>query len=78
MLIILTNVFNLLVNFVVGLIVANFLGPESFGRFAVAIGAGALVQVALFGWLRLAAARFYSETVRFERPELRASLDRAL
>jgi O-antigen/teichoic acid export membrane protein len=77
-LIILTNVFNLLVNFVVGLIVANFLGPESFGRFAVAIGAGALVQVALFGWLRLAAARFYSETVRFERPELRASLDRAL
>ena len=78
MLIVLTNVFNLLVNFVVGLIVAKFLGPESFGRFAVAIGAGALVQVAFFGWLRLAAARFYSEKVRVHRPELRASLDRAL
>lgn len=78
MLIVLTNVFNLLVNFVVGLIVARFLGPESFGRFAVAIGAGALVQVAFFGWLRLAAARFYSENVRIHRPEVRASLDRAL
>jgi O-antigen/teichoic acid export membrane protein len=77
-LIVLTNIFNLLVNFVVGLIVAKFLGPESFGRFAVAIGAGALVQVAFFGWLRLAAARFYSEKVRIERPEWRASLDRAL
>ncbi len=78
MLIVLTNIFNLLVNFVVGLIVAKFLGPESFGRFAVAIGAGALVQVAFFGWLRLSAARFYSEKVRVHRPELRASLDRAL
>lgn len=77
-LIILTNLFNLLVNFMIGLIVASFLGPESFGRFAVAIGAGGLVQLALFGWLRLAAARFYSETVRVTRPEWRASLDRAL
>ena len=78
MLIILTNIINLLVNFVVGLIVAKFLGPEAFGRFAVALGAGALVQVALFGWLRLAAARFYSEKVRAERPEFRSSLDRAV
>ena len=78
MLIIVTNIFNLLVNFMIGLIIASFLGPESFGRFAVAIGAGGLMQVALFGWLRLAAARFYSEAVRLARPEWRASLDRAL
>ncbi len=77
-LIILTNIFNLLVNFMIGLIVASVLGPESFGRFAVAIGSGGLVQLALFAWLRLAAARFYSEAVRIARPEWRASLDRAL
>ncbi|MDB5641881.1 MAG: Membrane protein involved in the export of O-antigen and teichoic acid [Hyphomicrobiales bacterium] len=78
MLIILINIFNLLVNFVIGLIIASFLGPDSFGRFAVAIGAGGLIQVALFGWLRLSAARFYSESARTARPELRSSLDRAL
>ena len=58
MLVISANVLNLLVNFFIGLIVAKFLGPEGFGRFAVAIGAGGLIQVLFFGWLRLAAARF--------------------
>jgi len=70
-------IFNLLVNFFIGLVVAAFLGPESFGRFAVALGAGSLVQALFFGWLRLAAARFYSETTRTSRPDLRASLDAA-
>lgn len=78
MLVISANILNLLVNFFIGLIVAKFLGPEGFGRFAVAIGAGGLIQILFFGWLRLAAARFYSETVREERPEMRASLDAAL
>lgn len=78
MLIIAVNVLNLLVNLAVGLIVASFLGPETFGRFAVAIGAGGLAQMLVFGWLRSAAARFYSEEVRAQRPELRATLDRAL
>ncbi len=78
MLVISANILNLLVNFFIGLIVAKFLGPEGFGRFAVAIGAGGLIQVLFFGWLRLSAARFYSETARVERPELRASLDAAL
>jgi O-antigen/teichoic acid export membrane protein len=78
LLILAVNLFNLLVNFIVGLIVARFLGPESFGRFAVAIGTGGLIQLLFFGWLRLAATRFYSADVREERPDLRASLDRAL
>jgi len=72
------NVFNLLVNFFIGLVVAGFLGPDSFGRFAVALGAGSLLQALFFGWLRLAAARFYSEHIRENRPDLRASLDGAL
>ena len=78
MLVISANILNLLVNFFIGLIVAKFLGPEGFGRFAIAIGAGGLIQVLFFGWLRLAAARFYSEKIRSERPEVRASLDAAL
>jgi len=65
------------VNFFIGLVVAAFLGPESFGRFAVALGAGSLAQALFFGWLRLAAARFYSDTTRASRPDLRASLDTA-
>ncbi|MEN9708353.1 MAG: hypothetical protein RIQ68_761 [Pseudomonadota bacterium] len=71
------NIFNLLVNFFIGLVVAAFLGPDSFGRFAVALGAGSLLQSLFFGWLRLAAARFYSEAARTGRPDLRASLDAA-
>ena len=78
MLVISVNIFNLLVNFFIGLVVAAFLGPDSFGRFAVALGAGSLLQSLFFGWLRLAAARFYSESVRTARPDLRASLDAAL
>ena len=77
MLIISINIFNLLVNFFIGVVVAAFLGPDSFGRFAVALGAGSLLQALFFGWLRLAAARYYSETTRTNRPDLRASLDSA-
>ena len=67
---------NLLVNFVVGLLVAFSLGPDQFGRFALAMGLGAAVQVLLFDWIRLAAARFYSQQRRIDRPEVRATLDR--
>ena len=77
MLVISINIFNLLVNFFIGLVVAAFLGPDSFGRFAVALGAGSLLQSLFFGWLRLAAARYYSATARTSRPDLRASLDSA-
>jgi len=65
-------------NLFIGLVVAAFLGPESFGRFAVALGAGSLLHALIFGWLRLAAARFYSEAARTSQPDLRASLDAAL
>ena len=68
-------VFNVLFNFVVGLAVAKFLGPEEYGRFALAIATAMAVQTAFFDWLRLGATRFYSERSRREDPALRATLD---
>ena len=62
-------------NFVIGLIVAKYLGPEEYGRFAIAFSIAAVVQTALFDWLRLAATRFYSARVRDQQPVVRATLD---
>ena len=61
---------NALCNFIIGLLVAKFLGPEGFGRFALALAVGAAVQIACFDWIRLAAARF-GQT----RPGARATLN---
>lgn len=66
---------NILFNFVIGLLVAKFLGPAEYGRFALAFATAVIVQLAFFEWLRLGAARFYSEKVRSEDPALRATLD---
>jgi O-antigen/teichoic acid export membrane protein len=66
---------NIIFNFAVGLLVAKFLGPEEFGRFALALATAMAVQTAFFDWLRLGAVRFYSERSRAEDPALRATLD---
>ncbi len=66
---------NTFFNFVIGLMVAKFLGPAEFGRFALALAIAMVVQTLVFDWLRLGAIRFYSETAARERPELRATLD---
>ena len=66
---------NAAVNFLIGLVVAHFLNPEEFGRFALTLAAGALLQLALFDWLRLAATRFHTSRSFAERPYLRATLD---
>ena len=66
---------NTLLNFAIGLLVAKFLGPDQFGRFALAIAIGIVIQTAAFDWIRLTAVRFYSERSRNARPELRATLD---
>lgn len=68
---------NSLLNFVVGLLVAKFLGPAEYGRFVLALSVGIVGQTLLFDWLRLAATRFYSERDRRERPEIRSTLDAA-
>jgi len=66
---------NTIANFVIGLLVAKYLGPEEYGRFAIAFAIVGFVQVALFDWLRLSATRFYSAKVRENQPVVRASLD---
>lgn len=67
--------FNTLINFIIGLMVAKFLGPEEFGRFALAMAVSMVVQTLAFEWIRQAAIRFYSVRSSQERPELRATLD---
>ncbi len=66
---------NTLFNFVIGLLVAKFLGPDQFGRFALATAVGMMIQTIGFEWIRLSAVRFYSERVRETQPQLRATLD---
>ena len=51
---------NALFNFIIGLLVAKFLGPEGFGRFALALAVAVVIQIACFDWIRLAATRFAS------------------
>jgi len=66
---------NIVFNFAVGLLVAKFLGPEEYGRFALAHATAIAVQTGFFDWIRLGATRFYSERIRREEPALRATLD---
>ncbi len=66
---------NTLCNFAIGLLVARFLGPAEFGRFALALAVAAVLQTAQFEWIRLAAIRFYSQRSRDEQPDLRSTLD---
>lgn len=69
--------FNSLMNFAVGLLVAKALGPAEYGRFMLALAVAVVLQMLVFDWLRLAATRYYSERDRRERPEIRATLDAA-
>jgi O-antigen/teichoic acid export membrane protein len=66
---------NSLLNFVVGLLVAKFLGPAEYGRFVLALSVAVVLQTFVFDWLRLAATRFYSEQDRRDHPEIRSTLD---
>ena len=66
---------NTLCNVAIGLLVARFLGPEEFGRFALALSVGLALQTTLFEWIRQSAIRFYSARSRLEEPGLRATLD---
>ncbi len=66
---------NTLMNFVVGLLLAKFLGPAEYGRFALTLAVAMAIQTLCFDWLRLAAIRFYSERTRTDEPHVRATLD---
>lgn len=65
---------NACVNFVIGLLIAKFLGPEEYGRFALAFAIATVVQTALYDWLRLSTTRFYSGRTRDAAPFVRATL----
>jgi len=66
---------NALFNFLIGLLVAKFLGPAEFGRFAIASATAVIVNSGGFDWIRLSAVRFYSDRARGARPQVRATLD---
>ena len=73
---ILTFVVNSGLSFLLGLAVAAVLGPDEFGRFAVASVAAIVASTLLFEWLRLSTTRFLDARSRDDDPDLRASLDR--
>jgi O-antigen/teichoic acid export membrane protein len=69
---------NTVFNFFLGLLVAYFLGPAEFGRFALALAIGAMAQSLIFDWIRLSALRFFSGAAHVNRPELSPTLDLSL
>lgn len=75
MILVLAFVINAGLNFVLGLAVAKFLGPELFGRYAVAMAIAVVVNTTCFEWLRLSATRFYSDRTRETDPGVRATLE---
>ncbi len=64
-------------SFALSLVLAGLLGPDGFGRYAIGLAAMLVLNTVLFEWLRLSTTRFYGERARLERPEVRATLDRA-
>ncbi|AWN44969.1 teichoic acid transporter [Methylobacterium terrae] len=70
-------VVNAALNLVLGLLIAQILGPANFGRFALGTAGAVVLNILLFEWLRLSATRFYSARVREAEPWIRAMLDRA-
>lgn len=75
MLIAIPFILNSLFNFAIGLLVAKFLGPAEYGRFALALSTAIVIETLCFDWLRLSATRYYSEQDRTSRPEIRATLN---
>lgn len=69
---------NTIFNFFLGLLVAYFLGPAEFGRFALALAIGAMAQSLVLDWIRLSALRFFSGAAHVNQPELRPTLDVSL
>jgi O-antigen/teichoic acid export membrane protein len=75
--VVLTFLINTIFNLIVGLIVAKFLGPAEYGKFALALAVMTFGQALAFEWIRQCGIRFYSERTRRETPQVRATLDAA-
>ena len=70
--VVLTFLINTIFNLIVGLIVAKFLGPAEYGKFALAVAVMAFGQALAFEWIRQCGVRFYSERTRLEAPSMSA------
>ncbi len=66
---------NAALSFALSLVVAYLVGPEAFGRYAVALSVSVVINTVLFEWLRLSTTRFYSEQVRSDEPRVAATLN---
>lgn len=75
MTVLLPFVINAGLNFALGLLIAYFLGPAEFGRYAIGAAIIVVLNTALLDWIRLSAVRFYSQKSREEQPRIRATLD---
>jgi O-antigen/teichoic acid export membrane protein len=75
MLVIATFLINAVFNFALGLLIARFLGPAEFGKYAIAFAIGIALNAAFLDWIRHSATRYYSERTRRDEPEVRATLD---
>lgn len=75
MIVILPFVINAGMNFILGLLIAYFLGPEAFGVYAIGAAILVLVNTSLIDWLKLSAIRFYSLDIRTKEPDIRKTLD---
>ncbi len=77
MLIVLSFLFNTVCNVAVGILVAKRLGPENYGRFALAVLVASVIQLVVYDWVRAAAARFCSPVAIDDPSKVRATLDTA-
>jgi O-antigen/teichoic acid export membrane protein len=75
MTVILPFLINAGLNFALGLLVAAYLGPETFGRYAIGSAIMVLVNALVLDWLRMSVMRFYTKDARTVRPHVRATLD---
>ena len=66
---------NALMNFVIGLLVAKFLGPAAFGVYAIGAALMVLLNVAFLDWLKHSAVRFYTPGSGGDYTTTRRSLD---
>lgn len=70
-----TFAINSVLNFVLGLLIARFLGPEQFGLYALGAALMILINAVAIDWLKLSTIRFYSQDKRAAEPSIRATLD---
>ncbi len=61
MLMIATFALNAVFNLLIGILMAKFLGPADFGRYALAQSAGIVFNTIFIDWLRHSVTRFYRE-----------------